>query len=226
MNEVILLIKSIFLMTSGFLFTYHHKQHGTVFVSFMVLLANIFIVKQIDLFGLHVTASDAYFIAAACTLNVIQEMYGRQAAKEAMTLSFTGLILFSLMSQLQFLYEANEFDHVSHAIYQVFHVSLRISLASLLSYWLTQRLDLMLYRITRQLSFSHVAACFISVSLSQFCDTLLFSVLALSGIVANIWHVMFFSYSVKLIVLAVSVAVMGVLYRMLDWLNGLYESKV
>lgn len=213
-------------MTSGFLFTYHHKHYGALFVSFMVLLANIFIVKQIDLFGLHVTASDAYFISAACTLNVIQEMYGRQVAKEAMVQSFFGLILFSLMSQMQFLYQANEFDEVSDALYQVFNPTLRISFASLLSYWLTQRLDLILYRMTRKMSFSHVSACFIAVGLSQFCDTLLFSVLALAGVVGNLLHVMFFSYSVKLAVLSISVAVMGALYRMLDWLNGLYESKI
>ena len=84
----------------------------------------------------------------------------------------------------------------------------------------------MLYRITRQLSFSQCCSLLYFCESQSVFDTLLFSVLALSGIVANIWHVMFFSYSVKLIVLAVSVAVMGVLYRMLDWLNGLYESKV
>ena len=128
------------------------------------------------------------------------------------------------MSQLQFLYEAN--SSIMLAMPSIRFFMFHCGFPGITVGLLTQRLDLMLYRITRQLSFSHVAACFISVSLSQFCDTLLFSVLALSGIVANIWHVMFFSYSVKLIVLAVSVAVMGVLYRMLDWLNGLYESKV
>jgi len=226
MNEWILLLQSPILMMIGFFLTYYQRHYGVIFVCLMVILANLFIIKQVDLFGLHVTASDAYFIAAACTLNVIQEMHGKKQALEAMALSFSGLILFSVLTQVQFLYDPNDFDHTSAAFHTVFQFSLKISLVSLICYWFSQKIDLFLYRVSRRMTYSQAAACFIAVAIAQLLDTVLFSTLALSSIVGNLWHVIFFSYGVKLLILLISVGIMSALYAILDMANMYYESKV
>jgi uncharacterized integral membrane protein (TIGR00697 family) len=226
MNEWILLLQSPILMMMGFFLTYHQRHYGMGYVCLMVILANLFIIKQVDLFGLHVTASDAYFIAAACTLNVIQEMHGKKQAIEAMTMSFSALVLFALLTQIQFLYEPNAFDRTATAFHTVFQFSLKIGLISLLCYWISQKLDLFLYRLIRRMTYSQAVACFVAVAISQFLDTVLFSCLALSSIVGNLVHVIFFSYGIKLLILSISVGIMSALYALLDTVNLYYESKV
>jgi uncharacterized integral membrane protein (TIGR00697 family) len=226
MNEWILLLQSPILMVIGFFLTYHQRHYGMIFVCLMIILANLFIIKQVDLFGLHVTASDAYFIAAACTLNVIQEMHGKKQAMEAMAMSFFGLILFSILTQIQFFYEPNDFDSTAGAFKTIFHLSLKISLVSLLCYWVSQRMDLFLYRLSRRMTYSQAVACFFAVAISQLLDTVMFSTLALSSVVGNLWHVIFFSYGLKLLILSISVGIMSGLYALLDIVNLYYESKI
>tara|TARA_Y200000002_G_C22491261_1_gene583090 strand:+ start:91 stop:771 length:681 start_codon:yes stop_codon:yes gene_type:complete len=226
MNEMVLLLQCALLTGVGFFLTYNNQNYAAIFTSLMVIMANMFIVKQIDLFGLHVTASDAYFIAAACTLNMVQEMYGKQVARNYVHISFGVLILFALLTQLQFFYTPNVYDQAGTAFETVFNTTLRISLVSLVSYWLTQQLDVVIYRFARNLTYTQSLACFFSVAFTQLLDTVFFSVFALSSIVASVIHVIVFSYLVKLVILTFSVAVMSALYRLLDLMNDLYESRI
>ena len=45
------------------------------------VLANLFVLKQVTLFGLEVTCSDAYAIGSIIGLNLLQEFYGKERAR-------------------------------------------------------------------------------------------------------------------------------------------------
>ena len=68
------------------LFLFIGKYYGQsvlqTFVVLQILLANIFLFKQVSLFNLEVTTTDAYTIGAILGLNLIQELYGLQPAKQ------------------------------------------------------------------------------------------------------------------------------------------------
>src|ERR1700722_1691012 len=69
----------------------------TVLVSYC-LLANLFVLKTITLFGLTATAADAFTIGATLALNLIQEYYGKTPARRAMRTNILVLMLYTVMT--------------------------------------------------------------------------------------------------------------------------------
>ena len=51
------------------------------FVCLSCVLANLFVIKQITLFGLTATSADAFTVGATIGLNLLQEYFGKEIAK-------------------------------------------------------------------------------------------------------------------------------------------------
>mgnify|MGYP001388483573 CR=1 FL=1 len=145
-----------------------------------------------------------YFILGAFTLNRTQELHGKKAALNCLYASFMALFTFNVAVSMQSLIIPSQLDMVSDSLKIVFSALQRVTLASLFSYWLSQRIDVYLYHLLRKREVSQYQASALSVSMSQFFDTICFSFLGLYGIVANIWHVIFFSYAIKVIFVLIS----------------------
>src|SRR3954464_3708856 len=65
-------------------------------ISLCGILANLFVLKQITLFHLEVTASDAFMISGIIGLNLIQEYYGRPATRRAILTAYVSVICYLL----------------------------------------------------------------------------------------------------------------------------------
>ena len=66
------------------------------------LIANLFVLKQIHLFGMEVTASDGYAIGSLLGLNVLQEFYGKKEAKQATCICFFFMTFFRFFTNVNF----------------------------------------------------------------------------------------------------------------------------
>ncbi|KKQ49546.1 MAG: hypothetical protein US69_C0004G0030 [candidate division TM6 bacterium GW2011_GWF2_38_10] len=167
------------------------------------VLSNVFVAKQIMLFGWAVTCSDVYAVGCIFCLNLIQEFFGRVQARRVIITSFFCLAVFLFMSQMHLVYVPNQFD-VTHAHYaMIFGIMPRITLASLMSYVSVQYFDTFVFSL---LSGWFCGRFFglrmvISLIVSQLLDTVLFSVMGLYGIVASIGHVIIVSLAIKLIII-------------------------
>ena len=74
------------------------------------VLANVFVVKQMPLFGWTVTCSDVFAIGGILGLNLLQETWGREAASKAIKNSFLCLVFFAVMVQIHLLYVPSLLD--------------------------------------------------------------------------------------------------------------------
>ncbi len=178
-----------------------------VLVSLSAILANLFVVKQITLFGLEVTASDAYVIAGMLSLNLLQEYGGKALARKAIWISLGASLLYLIVSQLHLLLvpSAGDFAHQHFTV--LMSPMPRIILASVVVYFIAQRFDYLLYGgLKRLFSGNHlVIRNLISLLTSQALDTVLFSFAGLYGLVASIWDVILFSYFIKCLVIVSAV---------------------
>lgn len=176
----------------------------TALVALFSLLANIFVLKQIEFLGLNATASDAFTIGSLLGLNLLQERYGKEAASKAIWTSFAGLVLFALMSQIHLLYIPSAFDSMHGAYEQLFNPAPRIMIASLVTFLIVDQFDVKLYGLLRSKypHFSMVLVSAFCMSLSQLLDTVLFSFLGLYGVVAAIGEIIVVSYFIKLLAIA------------------------
>ncbi len=171
------------------------------FLCAQAIIANFFVLKQITLWGYNATAADIYIVGSVLTLNLIQEYYGKQEARKAIWTSFSLLIFYTIVSQLQLAYVASIADF-AHAAYAVIlsHMP-RITIASLAVYLMVQYFDTFFYGRLRTLCKGHyiTARNMISIFASQLLDTVLFSFLGLYGIVENITQIMLVSFTIKMI---------------------------
>jgi uncharacterized integral membrane protein (TIGR00697 family) len=202
----ILLFLSSCALVAGFawVFWYQGQSALTAWVAILSLLANIFVLKQIEILGLNATASDVFAIGGLLGLNLLQEKFGVNAAKQAIWVSFSCLLFFVVMSQIHLSYQPSAFDFSQDAYSHLLSPAPRIVFASLITFFIVQQFDIQLYRLFRQYlpTSSMLWVSGLAMCLSQLLDTVLFSVLGLYGIVSALTEIMIVSYAIKLIAIA------------------------
>lgn len=199
-----LLLTQIALLCSLILLTL--KLGKEAMYSFLPLLAicmNLFVVKQITLFGLHITCSEGLAVGYLLGFNLMQEFFGKEAAKKSIVLTFFSSSAFILLSQLHLFFIPSTFDSSQVHFAALFPFLPRLLIASLISFLLTQLFDLTFFNYLKRKWKNKYLTSRISLSLilSQAIDTLLFSFLALYGVVEALFHVMLFSFLIKVSVI-------------------------
>lgn len=163
-----------------------------------LILANFFILKQIDLFRFTVTASDAFAVGAFLTLNIIQERFGKEEASRSSVISLFMQIAFVILSLMHLAYSPSLSDWSHDAYSLLLSPAPRIVIASLLVFFIAQRIDIWLFNeIKKRSALSFAYRSTVTMLFSQGADTILFTLFALSGMALSLIDIMLFSYTVK-----------------------------
>jgi uncharacterized integral membrane protein (TIGR00697 family) len=200
MNECIFFIHIFLLFGAVALAKRFGKEALIVIVSLQVILSNLFVTKQIDLFGLNVTATDAYMIGSLVGMNLLQEYFGKDVAKKVLSINTFILIFFTAMALIQIFYKPSIHDSLHPSFLAILSFSPRIFISSIACFYLSQKLDVELFgKLRKKLSLPLAMA--LSLLISQALDTVLFSYLALYGLVHSLSSIIIMSYAIKLITL-------------------------
>lgn len=170
------------------------KNSLTVLVALCAVLANLFVVKQMSLFGFAVTCSDGFAVGGVLGLNLLQEYYGKQAAKEALKISLGVLLFFAAMAQIHLLYVPIAGDGTHAAFEVIFASSLRIVAASFVTFAIVQRFDVSFFGFLKG---SLPLRMTVSILFSELLDTVLFSYLGLYGVVESVGSIILLSFLTK-----------------------------
>jgi len=171
------------------------------FISVQCILANLFVIKQITLFGFTATCADAFTVGATLGLNLLQEYFGKEITKKAIWVNFFLLIFYLIATQIHLAYVPASFDSVQQHFTPILSLMPRIVIASFSVYFLVQMLDYYIYGLLKRIWNNKylVIRNYCSIAFCQLIDTILFSFLGLYGIVEDVWQIIFISYFVKLI---------------------------
>ncbi len=182
-------------------FCYLGQSALTAWIAILSLLANLFVLKQIDFMGFNATASDVFAIGSLLGLNLLQEKYGRKATQQAIWASFSGLVFFAVMTQIHLSYIPSVYDQSQEAYSFLLTPAPRIMISSLLTFLVVDQFDAKLYGYLRQRfpAISMILVSSLTMGCSQLLDTVLFSFLGLYGVVAAISQIIMVSYSIKLL---------------------------
>lgn len=201
MNELLFFFH-IFLVVGFALISLRLGQVALIaFITLQGVLANLFVVKQMELFGFAITCSDVFAVGGILSLNLLQEYFGREAANYATRLSLGALLFFAIMSQIQLLYIPTEMDGTQIAFETVLSSAFRIAAASLATFYLVQQVDVRLFGLLKGSLPVRIAT---SLVCSQALDTVLFSFLGLYGLVESVWSIILLSFLIKCVVISVS----------------------
>jgi uncharacterized integral membrane protein (TIGR00697 family) len=165
----------------------------------LALAMNLFVLKQINLFGLSVTSSDALAVGYLLGLNLIQEFFGQKEARKCIWISLFISLSFVLLSQIHLLYLPNQFDLTQGHFRALLAPMPRIIFASLFSFMVVQVVDLKFFSFLKKKTGGKYLPGRTAAALvvSQLLDTLLFSFLGLYGLVAAIFPIILLSLAVK-----------------------------
>ena len=199
-NELLFFLQITVVSAATICFARLGKSALVAYISLLFVIANIFVIKQIEIFSLYATTADAFIIGISFALNLIQEIWGKESARKAVWISFACSAFYVIMTQF-LLHFVPVIEDVTHPHFvAIMTNTLRIITASFVSYIITQLVDTTLYAyLKRQMNNRYfVARNYFSICTSQLLDTVLFSVLGLYGIVTNLEQMIVVSYVIKL----------------------------
>ncbi len=203
MNTVIFIGQTLFLSIISLIALRMGVQAATAYAAVLTLLANLFVQKQIVLFGLEATASDALAIGITLTLNLMQEFYGRKAARNGLIASFLCAGVYAFLTLFHLKYQPSPSDSLNVHFIALLAAAPRIIGASLISFLISGFLDYYLFQIFKKIFRSRFLFFrnYGSIALSQAVDTLLFSFLGLYGLVSHLGQIIVVSYAIKSVAL-------------------------
>lgn len=152
-----------------------------VWIGFSTVLANLQVVKTIEIFGLTATLGNSMYASAFLVTDIINEKYGKAEAKKAVWLGFFTLLAMTLIMQMVLLFEPHESDFAHPHLAELYGLLPKVALGSLAAFLISQFLDVHLFSWIRS-KFPSDRQFWIrnngSTLLSQFIDTLVFTSIA------------------------------------------------
>ncbi|MEE9167171.1 MAG: queuosine precursor transporter [Candidatus Neomarinimicrobiota bacterium] len=120
------------------------------YVAVCIVLANLFVTKQITLFGLAATGGNVVYGAIFLSTDLLAEHHGKKAARDAVFLGFFVALFYLIMSQfmLRFMPSSSDWG-AAEGMIQIFTVGPSIILASLLAYLISQLHDVWAFHAIR-----------------------------------------------------------------------------
>lgn len=217
MNELLFLIH-IAVVCAAVLAALRHSYAALVSVVVLQLvIANLFVLKQVALFGLTATGSEIFTVSTMYGIGLIQQFYGDAKAQRAIYYGFALLLFFVGTATIHGWYTLVAVTPMSEAFHLLFGHTPRLVVACLVAYLTSEYLNLWLGRLARRAQWQHSAVRIGIVWCGQLVDTTLFGLIGLYGVMPHLGQVILFCMAVKTIaVLAISPMMMVAKHVMVD----------
>ncbi|MEQ6376070.1 queuosine precursor transporter [Bacillaceae bacterium S4-13-56] len=160
------------------------KSGILVWIAFATILANIQVLKTVELFGLTATLGNVLYGSSFLATDILNERYGEKEAKKAVWLGFfsLGMMIITMQFGLRFIPHSEDFAQGS--LETIFGLVPRIALGSLIAYIISQYFDVWVYSKIKAMIPSDRLLWVrnnVSTMISQLLDTTIFCTIAFLG---------------------------------------------
>ena len=157
------------------------RQGLYVWVGFAMVLANIQVIKTIELFGVVATLGNIIYGTTFLATDILSEIYGKKEAKKAVWIGFFTIISSTIIMWLclKFIPHSSDFAHESLAV--IFSVMPRIALASITAYIVSNLHDVWAYHFWKKKFNKIWIQNNLSTMISQLIDSVIFCFIAFWG---------------------------------------------
>ena len=141
-NELLwigLLIASFFMVI--FSYRFFGKTGLFVWTAVGVILANIQVMKTIQIFGLVTALGNVIYSSLFLVTDILNENYSKNDAQKAVWIGFFVLISTTIIMQMTLYFIPDESDFLSEHLTAIFSFLPRIAFASLIAYLISQNHD-------------------------------------------------------------------------------------
>lgn len=204
-NEIIWLI---YVIVNYALILIAYKLWGKIglfiFIPISIILANIQVLKLINIFGVEATMGNIAYSGIFIVEDILSENYGKKIAKKAVGIGFFSLIFTTIVMNIALSIKPSADDTYQVILQSIFSNFGRLTIASLLAYIISSLTDINLFQLIKRFSpsFKHLwLRNNASTLISQVVDSVVFVLVAFYGeYSANIlFQIMFSTYFLKVI---------------------------
>jgi len=153
-------------------------------IGIYIILANIFVVKQITLFGIAATGGNSLYGALFLATDLISEYWGKKEAQKAVWFGWFAAFGFLVATRVFILFAPSGADFADGPMRSLFALTPRIVAASLIAYLISQSHDVFAYHMWMQRT--HHRHLWLrnnaSTWVSQLIDSAVFSSVAFLGV--------------------------------------------
>ncbi|RIW33080.1 VUT family protein [Bacillus salacetis] len=155
-----------------------------VWIGVSTILANLQVIKTIEIFGLTATLGNAMYGTAFLVTDILNEKYGKKEAQKAVWLGFFTLLVMTIIMQMALVFHPHPDDIAQGSLETIFGMIPRIAIGSLAAYLVSQFADVYIFSFLRK-RFPKDSQFWIrnngSTMISQLIDTLVFTSIAFMG---------------------------------------------
>lgn len=146
MNELLLIFEIITIFSMLVIFKKLFGKNGLlVWMGLATVLANVQVVKSVDIFGISSTLGNVLFSSTFLATNILSECYGKESSKQGGLIGLTSVILYLIVTQFSLLFQPNDIDIASSAMNTLFELAPRVCLSSILMYYIANLVDIWLF---------------------------------------------------------------------------------
>ncbi|MFT9849530.1 queuosine precursor transporter [Aneurinibacillus sp. REN35] len=199
----------LFVLVNFLLFLICYRFFGKfglyAWVGVATVLANIQVVKTIEMFGLVMTLGNTMYGTIYLVSDLLNEKYGERDAKKAVWFGFFTLVMTTIIMQMALLFQPHAEDIAQKSMDTLFGLMPRLALGSLAAYFISQFLDVKIYTFLKK-KFPKPNQLWIrnngSTIISQLVDSLVFCTIAFAGVhSADVWLDIFITtYLIKFVI--------------------------
>ena len=151
MNEL-LWLAMLAINFAGILFVYRvfGKLGLFIWVPIAAIVANIQVIKYVELFGLTATLGNIVYASSFLVTDILSENHGRREANRAIAVGFVALVAMVVLMNLALVFEPDPADTAQPHLTAIFTLLPRITLASLIAYVVSQYHDVWAYHFWKR----------------------------------------------------------------------------
>jgi uncharacterized integral membrane protein (TIGR00697 family) len=207
-NELLWLIM-LLLNFSGILVMYRFfgKTGLYAWVPIAVIIANIQVVKTVQLFGLTSSLGNIVYATSFLATDILSENYGKKDAGKAVGIGFLSLLALTVFMNLALMFEPSSVDFAQPSMRTLYSLLPRIALGSFTAYGISQIHDVWAYSFMKERRPDGRWIWLrnnLSTMVSQAIDSLIFVAIAFAGSIpaADFWELVISTYVLKWLVAA------------------------
>jgi uncharacterized integral membrane protein (TIGR00697 family) len=177
-----------------------------IWIAVASVLANIQVVKVIDIFSLQATLGNTLYGSIFLATDILNEKYSKKDASKSIFVGFSAVLLYLITMQMALMFQPSDGNFalsIQSSFELIFGLSFRIVFASLCAYMASQLLDITIYSwIKSKLSDDRWlwVRNNISTLFSQLIDTSIFVFIAFSGLNYAMMDIFVTTYLLKVII--------------------------
>lgn len=180
------------------------KQGLIAWVAIGTIIANIQVIKTVDIFGISATLGNVMFASIYLATDILNDIYGRKVAKRAVWLGFSSTLVMIIVMQMSLHFIPAPEDISQKALSTLFDLVPRIALGSIIAYIIGQHVDVFIFSMIKKVFQSDktfIIRAYGSTVLSSIIDTALFVTIAFIGTLpaSVVFEIFITTYVLKLV---------------------------